>query len=201
MPLNILFGRRAQGKIGSLKLDATVSENHIYNSEVTSFPVEDGSTITDHVRKQPISLSMTGFITNSPIKFLAGVIDARARQSGRESYIELARDYLIDLHNKSMLIDIETGLMLYLDMIMKTLTIPRGQPSQDVLRFTAEFVEILKVDSEIVKIANVSDLDGRAAGVNDQGQNKADTGRQTPKDASPEEEKKVSWLKSIIYSF
>lgn len=185
MALSILFGRKTAGKIGELTLDVSINETHSYVSDVTSFPVEDGATITDHVRKQPVRLSITGFITNAPVKLAGTPPSPVLRTSGTSNRVELARDYLIDLYNKSTLIDIiQTGLLVYVNMIMSSLSIPRGAQTGDAINFSAEFVQITKVQSEIVIIQNVSELDGRAPNINDQGQNTADTGRQTTKTPS-----------------
>ncbi len=199
MALSILFGRKTAGKIGELQLDVTVNENHNYVSDVSSFPIEDGSVITDHVRKQPIRLSMNGFISNHPIKLIGAPASPVIRSSGNANRVEIARDYLIDLYNKSTLIDIiGTSLLTYTNMIMSSLSIPRDLQTGDSLRFSAEFIEIKKVQSEVVTVQNVSDLAGRAKNVENQGQNKTDTGNQSTKDAPKKTTQKAGILYKLV---
>ena len=40
--------------IAGFPIDATVTETHDLESEVTEYPTEKGSDITDHVRNKPI---------------------------------------------------------------------------------------------------------------------------------------------------
>lgn len=56
-------------RIGTPKIvefDATMSETHDSASEVTEHPVEEGSAITDHVRRQPFTFTCEVYITNTP---------------------------------------------------------------------------------------------------------------------------------------
>ena len=189
MAINLLFGRKNPGKIGDLQLDATLAENHQYNSEVTSYPVENGSTITDNVRKLPIRVSVNGFVSNSPVRYLAGALGSKVRNEENANYVELARDFLIDLYDNPQEITLETGLKQYPNMIMETLNIPRNQVSQDAIRFNAEFVQIEKAISETVEIANV---DREIA------ESQTNTGRDSTKGASTAQESKGS---SILNNF
>ena len=54
-----------------VQLDASIHEVYNDNSESTQHPVEDGSTVTDHIRKLPESIEITGIVSNTPIVFLA----------------------------------------------------------------------------------------------------------------------------------
>jgi hypothetical protein len=48
---------------GALTFDASVSETHIDEAEITSHPVEGGGDVSDHIRKLPVSLEINGVIT------------------------------------------------------------------------------------------------------------------------------------------
>lgn len=50
-----------------LQFDACLQENHQYSSTPTAFPVEDGSIISDHVILNPVTLTLTGVVSDNPL--------------------------------------------------------------------------------------------------------------------------------------
>lgn len=50
----------------SVEFDLLLDEQHSLEAEVTQHTVEDGSTISDHIRLLPRKGSLTGFVTNHP---------------------------------------------------------------------------------------------------------------------------------------
>ena len=57
-----------------LQFDAVLSENHSRESPATRFPVENGSSITDHITIEPFELQIQGLITDSPIGSASALI-------------------------------------------------------------------------------------------------------------------------------
>lgn len=55
------------GQSYHMTIDATVSEQHQLDSEVTDHPVEKGVNLSDHVRALPDTLTLNGVISNTPI--------------------------------------------------------------------------------------------------------------------------------------
>lgn len=70
MTISVLFGSRKAGRIGELQLDATLRETHSVQNEVTQFPVEDKSDVSDNIRLLPDRVDINGLVTNSPIDIL-----------------------------------------------------------------------------------------------------------------------------------
>lgn len=54
----------------ALEVDVTIFESHSLNSKVTDNPIEDGSSISDHIIKLPRRFSMEGIVSNTPITLL-----------------------------------------------------------------------------------------------------------------------------------
>jgi len=54
-------------RIGQYILDVSLNEDHKFESEVTEFPVESGGAISDNIRPKPITVSITGIITDTPL--------------------------------------------------------------------------------------------------------------------------------------
>ena len=65
--LDLIFGKYNPGQIGSLRLDAMLNERQSYKNDVTMFPVENGSRISDHVIQASEEVTITGFVSNTPI--------------------------------------------------------------------------------------------------------------------------------------
>ena len=71
--VRFIFSRKTPGQIDNIVLDATLSENHDYTNKVTSFPVETGADITDHIVQEPERLTIEGFVTNTPVSLLGNL--------------------------------------------------------------------------------------------------------------------------------
>jgi hypothetical protein len=54
--------------LDTVGFDATMGEDHVFESTPTDAPVEDGSVITDHVIDVPVAFAATVCITNTPIQ-------------------------------------------------------------------------------------------------------------------------------------
>jgi hypothetical protein len=52
---------------GPLTFDATISEAHDREADVTDYPVEEGANVADHVRPRPKTLTLETFVSNEPI--------------------------------------------------------------------------------------------------------------------------------------
>jgi hypothetical protein len=52
---------------GELLFDLTVNEQHEKTVQITTFPVEEGSDINDHVRATPRTVTLDMFISNAPL--------------------------------------------------------------------------------------------------------------------------------------
>lgn len=58
----------ADGVLNSIEFDLLLDEQHSLEAEVTQHTVDDGSTISDHIRNLPRKGSLTGFVTNHPFR-------------------------------------------------------------------------------------------------------------------------------------
>lgn len=191
MAINLLFGVKEPGKIGSLLLDANVNETHDYANDITKFPIESGSDISDHVRQEPERLTIEGFITNSPIQFLGGIFTGDRVKEGFEQLIKYAgydypsqADSPTATPNKFTIVTVVTGLRVYSDMGIARLSIPRNSRTGDSLRFMIELIRVRFTTSQYIIIQNTSEENPSAERVNDQASTKADVGKQTPKEVN-----------------
>ena len=208
--LSILLGRKTQPKIQDIELDATINESHMYQNQVTNFPVEDDLSISDHIIKLPDRVIITGHVTNAPIDYLGKLQAIKSSPVGRilgadktrtniafDELRKLLKGYWNSLTNKyeHELVDIVTGLNTYKQMAFVRMTIPRNAALGESLRFTAEFKEIKKVSSQNTIIGNLKQTGaggGRGKnGVANKGIPKQNNGKQTPQTSSVETQAKL----------
>lgn len=132
MVLSLLYGKKyAKGKVGSVELDVTIREDHRYSSRVTTYPIEDGSTLSDHIINEPTVLVLEGIVTDTPLGFLSlfnRSVDAFNR--------------LIQIHQNRQLVTVVTGLKVYPNMVITVLNVPREVRTGQSLRFTIEMQEV-----------------------------------------------------------
>lgn len=138
MVLSLLFGRKyAQTNVGGVFLDATLTEDHQYNSRVTSYPIEDGTIISDHIINEPETLSITGIVSDTPLAFLPPF--------NRSSD---AFNRLVRIQNNKERITVVTGIKVYTNMVITSLQVPRNTQTGQSLTFIIELQKLI-VDSSV----------------------------------------------------
>lgn len=140
MSLALLFNKkkRKETYIGSLLLDATLSEVHDWNAKVTAFPIEDGAEISDFIANEPRTVELSGIVTDSPVVFFSFT-------TGTTDHVQQALSALQEIRDNRQPISIVTGLLSYENMVMQSLSIPRSPRTGQALEFTARFREIERV--------------------------------------------------------
>jgi len=140
MPTNLAgFATIIVAEIGNIKVDAVLNERHIYDSEITENPVEDGTIFSDNVVLLPARYDMTGRITDASPSLL------NLRQSGHAAN---AFKDLITLQRSRETFDVVTGIHVYKNMLFQSLEFPRESSDGQSIRFEAVLREILIVGDE-----------------------------------------------------
>lgn len=122
--------------IDNFAIDCLISDNHTFESEVTEFPVESGSTISDNIRPKPITIVMECIVSNTPLENAS-----RFRKDGSVP-TEDAYAMLQKIRTDRRLVTISTSLQDYTNMAMESLSIPRASGRGDELRFSATFKQV-----------------------------------------------------------
>lgn len=165
-----------------LLIDVTLSEEHTFESDITDYPVESGGTISDNIRPKPITVTIEGLVTNTPL-------DPMRTQRGDEDQAaksaQTAFAYLMGVYTKRDTVTLRTSLGTFKKMGLASLTVPRSKEIGDALRFNARFQQIMVVTNARV----------RTATRNTGGKRKLGTKPLTLKD-----EKLVEWRKGVVYS-
>ena len=133
-------------------IDCSLSEDHNFESEVTEFPVESGSNITDNIRPKPVTVKIEGIVTNTPIGYLDTIRgpNSQAVALGQALTFGLVSTSPVDtlyalfqkIREDREPVTIRTSLRTFENMALKSLNLPRDASTGDALRFTAEFIQI-----------------------------------------------------------
>jgi hypothetical protein len=139
-------------RIGSVRLDASISENHVVDADISEHPVEDGSDITDNYLIGSRRLTIHGRITNSPI-YAAGepvwntVVITAANNVGslitEEDRVEAANTEVTRMMEAAEIITVSTTLSDYENMMIKSYSVDRDVSLANCLDFTMELQEVL----------------------------------------------------------
>lgn len=136
---------------GNIELDAALSENHEWSAEATSNPVEQGSPITDHIIEQSDKLNIRGFVSDAPVNVsqsLSSFFNFGSTEKRTQSVFDLLHQ-LIKLKEP---LTVYTKHRIYDDMVLTNVTIPRSSSVGEAIEFTAEFIHIRKVTTQMVDI-------------------------------------------------
>lgn len=139
--------------VDGYEIDATVSEQHAYENDVTAFPIERGADVTDHVRLRPVRLSLEGIVSDTPIGVLAGRRQESADRASRPSLD--AFDFFKELRARREPVSIETHLGTYDDMLCESLSPSVDAATGAALRFSVSFVQahIVRTERSTVRVS------------------------------------------------
>lgn len=154
--LNLVFGaNESQTSIGSLQLDALLTEDTNLPSIATQYPVEDGSVISDHITRESTVLALSGVVTSAGMSLFS--------PGGRTKLVQ-AKDVLQRIHNLRLPVTITTGMGVYNGYAMTSARIGRSNEGEK-LTVDCTFLEIRKTQVELAAIptdtvAPETDTDG-----------------------------------------
>jgi len=110
--------------IGLVPVSLIETEEHKSELEITSMPVESGSDITDHAYTQPHKVTLQGIIGTGSGGFVGSFITAAGYQALLRYQAARMPFYLV------------TGINVYKDMLIQSITVPRNSDNANVLEFT-----------------------------------------------------------------
>lgn len=155
--------------INNYVIDVAIREEHTFESEVTNYPTESGANYSDNIRQKPVTVSMDGIVSNSPI---GAVVQERGKSAGPgpaanalgalgatilplyTSEITTAEAYgvLKAVWAAREPVTIRTTLDTFERMALTSLSIPRSKDTGDALHFTASFQQIQVVTNARVRV-------------------------------------------------
>jgi hypothetical protein len=139
MSMTVIYRRR----IGSLVLDAFVRESHSRQVEMTKFPIEDGATLTDHIRVDPTELEVDVYVGPAP---LIEPPDTPTENGKRASLVWERLNTLMEAREP---VDCVSGLKTYQNMILTAISTERTVDTAGGLAFTARLSPLQTVSSQV----------------------------------------------------
>jgi hypothetical protein len=165
-PIDLVFRRPRKASIDTLVLDATLSEVHSVDVEVTDHPVETGANVVDHARRKPDVVQLEGVISNTPLGLQPkpllrfdpdtpqgqSFFDVLDGPDANPTRAETAYQQLQGLADGTP-VTIRTTLREYTNMVLESLSVPRSAQTGDSVQFTARFRQVRFVSSQTVATA------------------------------------------------
>lgn len=149
---------RTKRKIGSIKIDGVLEEAHQNSVKITQYPVEFGAEIADHAIIEPKVLTIKGIVTNTPNGF-AGLSAAVNNAAGffgssgsQKTRAQLAYTELLELMEKRDLVEVQTGLTLYENLVITQFSANQDKDLANVLIFDMTLQEVILTESETVSL-------------------------------------------------
>ena len=145
-------------RIGGFVIDAFLAEHYSFSNQVTDIPVEEGSTISDHIVEEQDVISIEAFIGNAAFgtvvqdgNSLTSIFPPEKGARIRQAYQELLR-----LKRAKEKLDVVMGLDTFTDMVITSFEIDRDAENGADLPFSMEFKRIQIVKSDTTAINGTS---------------------------------------------
>lgn len=142
----------AQDNQQILEFDATINELHTGDAELTRHPVEQGVDITDHIRRLPEELQITGIVSDTPVLFLASLRAPPAISGGDpKSRSQDAYGFLKGLKDSGQLVQVITTLREYANMAITAFSVLRDAARGRILEVNLGLTETIIATTEVVE--------------------------------------------------
>lgn len=162
------------GAYAGIMLDCTLSEEHSYQADVTENPVEDGSTIADHVNLKPFTLKIDGLVSDSPLGFsiigdVQNIVSSITQIFGTQSRSRDAFEALVTLYKNRIPFTVLTNLKRYENMVISEANFPYTKDTGQALDLKMTLTQISIVKSKIIQSSPQTAYKGKVAPTADVG--------------------------------
>jgi len=137
------------GVFDFFEADVDLSRVHRREAMVTDFPVEDGTSITDHVVIRPLALTMELMVSDTPLTMNTAYREAGSLLSRSQK----AFDALERIWKDKRLLTVATPLAYYENMIITGFEVPEDQEHAGAVYATITLREIQFAQSASVLIS------------------------------------------------
>lgn len=190
-----LFHRKDEDMgIEGLPFDLFISESHKLSYRVGDHPMQNGVTISDHVRRELREVTIEGMFSNHPLKGLEDTNEVKFKDEYATSEVKptLTNRALTMFNKVKQWADLKEpvrlvcSLEVYPKMVITEINYERNAKSGSSIRFTMTLREIVQVDLQSTtqdiafdpkKMMNDNDKAIKAL---------CETGKQSSQEASPE---------------
>lgn len=144
-------------KLGTIRAQVTIEEQHTDELVVTQHPVEQGASISDHAYKQPSSVTIRCGWSNSGLQSMGSIIASAydAITGGGElklNYIKGVYQKLLALQESRIPFDVLTGKRSYKNMLFSSLSVTTDAGTENCLMVTAVCQQVIMVQTKVVLV-------------------------------------------------
>ena len=193
-------------KIGDIKIDTVIDENHTSSASITTYPVEIGAAMTDHIQSNPVTLSMqclvsdissdedldigvTGLFDYGVGGIVGEIANRNNTDDDRNTRSMEAWKQLEQVKSNAELITIETTLKTYKNMAITSLGCTRDKDTSQAIFFSITCEEVRSINfatsgnsATLVTDAPETEIAKNNQSTADKVQKKTDAGKVKPKD-------------------
>ena len=166
LPVNVLVISRTGTSIVEIPgVHVYDNERHRATRTVTQYPVESGAEIVDHAIRQPMEVTLRGFVSSSPVgQGRQGAIpdpntdpldQARQQRLANRLLPRRAFGNLLRFLDNSEVVSITTNLGRYQNMVLESVETDQNADTGENLAFEARFRE-LQYASELTGLSEVT---------------------------------------------
>lgn len=140
----------AKTSLGGYFFDATISEQHQFQSNITQNPVQTGVNVNDHIILQPIVITLQLFQSDC----LASVNDGKLVPASTRSISAIATLYKLWYSRASM--SLQTSLLTYKSMAIKSCMVSKDSTTQTAVKATVTLQQLIVTYAQSRSVSEVS---------------------------------------------
>jgi len=139
--VGILPDTTQPAKIGDLAVDVVISRETTFESQVTEYPVEDGFPISDHVTRNPMTLTMTVVCTPTPVN-----------GSANPSRMNDVANAIQNMYKKAEPLTVTLPDAIYENMILTHAPLPRTVEDGYCYKMQIDLVQVRKAQAKAEEV-------------------------------------------------
>lgn len=184
MAITVFIAGGQAGETKSFISDAVVSVKEQFNNNITSYPVDTRSNISDHVFNQNPSITITGSVSNNP------VYEYPNNEVGyNENRVDRAHALLKELWYERTPFDVVTEFDLFTNCILKNYSVDFTAASSESLDYTCDIEVIRLAESQTISLTVVD-----PSKIGESGKGTSDNGADQSSDLSQADGKNHAWI-------
>lgn len=129
--------------INGIEFDALISSEESYSASAPTYPTEEGFSVSDTLILDPLELSMTVFVSNTPVTW------KRHRSSGR---VDSVVNELKELFESKQMVTIETSERTYENMVITSMTISKTLDTGYDREIPMSFTQVVVTSTDRVSV-------------------------------------------------
>lgn len=131
--------------IDGIEFDALLDQSQDYEAEVPEYPTEEGFSVSDNISLKPESISMTLYVTNTPVTW-------RNRHGSGPGRVESVVKQLEELYYARKVITVVTSDKVYENMALTSMSISKSADVGYAREIPVTLKKIIVTQSKTVSI-------------------------------------------------